>query len=163
MISKTVEQFWGRFLAANPQIDRSTPYQVWYFSDNSEAARELAELVIIGRKTATASLKSVNDAEPEKAPVSGGYSVVTGFEGEPLCVLQTTKIRHTPFNEVDARFASDEGEGDQSLEYWRQVHWDYFSREAPQYGLVFDERSVICCERFRLLFPVSTKVQSPSE
>ena len=163
MISKAVEQFWGRFLAANPHIDKSTPYQVWYFSDNSESAQELAELVTIGRKTATASLKTVNEIEPEKAPIDGGYSVVTSFEGEPLCVLQTTEIRHLPFNEVDAEFAFDEGEGDRTLEDWRQAHWDYFSREAPLYGLEFDERSVICCERFRLLFPVSTKVQSPSE
>ena len=158
-----VEQFWGRFLDANPHIDRTTPYQAWYFSDHSEAARELAELVMIGRKTATASLKALNEIEPAKAPVEDGYSVVTSFEGEPLCVVQTTEIRHIPFDEVDAQFAADEGEGDQSHEYWRQVHWDYFSREAPQYGLEFNERSIICCERFRLLFPVSDTIQSPTE
>ena len=163
MISKAVEQFWGRFLAANPHIDRSTPYQVWYFSDNSESARELAELVMIGRKTATASLKTVNEIEPEKAPIDGGYSVVTSFESEPLCVLQTTEIRHLPFKEVDAEFAFDEGEGDRTLEDWRQAHRDYFSREAPRYGLEFDEISIVCCERFRLLYPTSGSHQDPTE
>jgi uncharacterized protein YhfF len=162
-MSDVVEQFWGQFLDANPHIDRSTPYQVWYFSDNSESARELAELVIIGRKTATASLKAVNEIEPEKAPIDGGYSVVTSFESEPLCVLQTTEIRHLPFKEVDAEFAFDEGEGDRTLEDWRQAHRDYFSREAPRYGLEFDEISIVCCERFRLLYPTSGSHQDPTE
>jgi len=162
-MSDVVEQFWGQFLDANPHIDRSTPYQVWYFSDNSESARELAELVMIGRKTATASLKAVNEIEPEKAPIDGGYSVVTSFESEPLCVLQTTEIRHLPFKEVDAEFAFDEGEGDRTLEDWRQAHRDYFSREAPRYGLEFDEISIVCCERFRLLYPTSGSHQDPTE
>lgn len=152
-MSKLLEQFWSEFVTANPQVDASTPYQVWYFSNNSESARSLAELVLSGKKTATASLKGVNDVEPEKAPIDDGYSVVTTFEGEPLCVVQTTEIRHIPFNEVDAGFAFDEGEGDQTLEDWREAHWDYFSREAPQYGLTFNDTSVICCERFRLIYP----------
>jgi uncharacterized protein YhfF len=153
MMSKKAEQFWAEFLSENPQIDRATPYQVWYFSNTSESARELAGLVISGKKTATASLKAVNEIEPEKAPIDYGYSVVTTFEGEPVCVIQTTEIRHLPFSEVDAKFAFDEGEGDRTLEDWRRTHRDYFSREAPQYGFDFDESSIICCERFRLLYP----------
>jgi len=70
-----------------------------------------------------------------------------------MCVIQTTEIRHLPFEDVDAQFASDEGEGDQSLEYWREVHWSYFTREAAELGLDFDKRSLVCCERFRLLHP----------
>lgn len=155
-MSKTVEQFWERFLCENPEIGPNTPFQVWYFSNNSGSARELAGLVISGKKTATASLKALNDIEPDKAPVDDGYSVVTNFEGEPLCVIQTTEIRHVPFNEVDRKFAFDEGEGDRSLEDWRQTHRAYFSREALEHGLEFDETSEICCERFRLLFPKNT-------
>ena len=156
-MSKTPEQFWAEFLDANPHIDLATPFQVWYFSNNSESARELAGLVLDGKKTATASLKGVNEVEPDKAPADDGYSVVTDFEGEPLCVVQTTEIKHTPFDEVDAQFAFDEGEGDQTLEYWRATHWEYFSREAPLYDLEFDEMSIVCCERFRLLYPKSNK------
>ena len=151
-MSRSVEQFWAEFLDENPQIEPATPYQVWYFSNNSESARDLAGLVMSGKKIATASLKEVNDIEPEKAPIDDGYSVVTTFEGEPLCVIQTTEIRHIPFNEVDAGFAFDEGEGDQTLEDWREAHSAYFSREAPEYGLTFNETSIICCERFRVLY-----------
>jgi uncharacterized protein YhfF len=149
----TVEQFWRDFLAADTQVSESTPYQVWFFGNSSVMAQELGDLVLSGKKTATASLKAINDREPERAPIDNGYSVVTSYEGEPLCVLRTTEICHVPFNEVDSRFAFDEGEGDQSIEHWREGHWAYFSNEAAHYRLEFDETSLVCCERFEIVYP----------
>lgn len=153
MMNADAQKYWNEFLILNPAIPADTPYQVWFFGNTAEMALELAELVIEGRKFATGSLVAVNELKPEEAPIPGGYSVVTDFHGVPLCVVQTTEIRHLPFEEVDAQFASDEGEGDQSLEYWREVHWRYFTREAHELGLEFDKRSLVCCERFRLLYP----------
>lgn len=153
MKSKIVENFWEEFCQNNDEINHETPYQVWFFGNSSEMARELARLVLQGKKTATASLFEFNKLHPESAPIDKGYSVVTDFEGNPLGVIQTTEIRHLPFDEVDAGFASDEGEGDQSLEYWRDVHWRYFTKEAAENDLEFNEKSLICCERFKLLFP----------
>lgn len=151
--SEPIANFWEQFCTSNPHVSADEPYQSWYFGNTPEMAAELAELVKSGKKFATASLAAVNDIKPDEAPIENGYSVVTDFFGEPLCVIQTVEIRHLPFNEVDAQFASDEGEGDQSLEYWRTVHLAYFTREAAELGIDFDERSLICCERFRLLYP----------
>lgn len=151
--SEAITKFWEEFCAANPQVSADEPYQSWYFGNSPEMAAELADLVMIGKKFATASLAAVNEIKPDEAPVPNGYSVVTDFFGEPRCVIQTVEIRHLPFDEVDAQFASDEGEGDQSLEYWREVHHAYFTREAAGLGIVFNERSPVCCERFRLLHP----------
>ncbi len=144
--------FWRRFCQENG-IDPETPYQVWFFGNGQEMAIELAGLVISGKKKATASLVTVNQMKPEIAPINDGYSVVTDLAGEPLCVIQTTEIAHLPFLEVDAEFAFDEGEGDQTLDDWQAGHWRYFTREAAELGIEFNERSLICCERFRLLFP----------
>jgi uncharacterized protein YhfF len=152
MTTIAVDQYWKAFLAKNPQMGSDTPFQVWYFGNSKEMARELAQLVISGRKIATASLATTNEIEPHNAPVDNGCSVVTDFEGMPMCVIQTTEIRHLPFKKVDAKFAFDEGEGDRSLEYWRDVHWEYFSREAAKFESEFNENSIVCCERFRLLF-----------
>jgi uncharacterized protein YhfF len=149
----TTEEFWREFLKANPDMPRDTPYQVWYFGNSTEMARELAELVLSGSKTATASLLETNKLQPENAPIDDCYSVITNFEGEPMCVIQTAEIRHIPFKNVDAAFAYDEGEDDRTLESWRTAHSDYFTKEAAQLGFAFDENSIVCCERFRLLFP----------
>ena len=146
------EAFWNRFTDRTPSLDRDTPFQTWYYGNTPEMASELAALVISGKKTATASLAAVNEIKPHEAPVQDGYSVVTDYEGKPLCIVQTAEIHHIPFDDVDERFASDEGEGDQTLKYWREVHHRYFAREAAELGIEFDGRSLVCCERFRLLF-----------
>ncbi len=150
-MNNSIEQFWLDFCKTSG-TDSQMPYQVWYFGNTSEMARELATIVISGKKTATASLVEFNETHPESAPVENGFSVVTDFEGSPLCVIQTTEIRHLLFKEVDAKFAFDEGEGDQTLEYWREVHHQYFTKEAKEFNLEFNENSLICCERFKLLF-----------
>ncbi len=32
-------------------------------------------------------------------------------------------------------FAASEGEGDKSLEWWRNAHWKFFSRECEDLGI----------------------------
>ena len=151
--SESIVKFWRDFCAENPDVNSDEPYQTWFFGNSQNMARELAELVISGKKRATASLVEFNKKHPEVAPVDNGFSVVTDFEGIPLCIIQTTEIRHLPFNEVAAQFAFDEGEGDQSLDYWREVHQRYFTKEAADYNLEFNEKSLLACERFKLLNP----------
>ena len=152
-MSRIVEEFWAAFLKAEPAVPPDTPYQVWYFGNTPEMARELAELVLHGRKTATASLLETNKRQPENAPMENGFSVVTDMEGVPMCVIRTTEIMHVPFRDVDAALAYDEGEDDRTLTSWRAAHRDYFSREAAGLGFDFEETSIVCCEHFRLMFP----------
>ncbi len=156
-MSKTnlTENFWLKFCAENSDIKSDESYQVWFFGNNSKMAKELAALVLSGKKTATASLVEVNKLKPETTPVPNGYSVVTDYEGNPQGVIQTTEIRALPFDEVDAQFAFDEGEGNQTLADWRDGHWRYFTKEAADMGIEFNEKSLVCCERFKLLFSQS--------
>ena len=153
MRSEAVDRFWESFCSVDSSVELETPFQVWHFGNTREMANQLTDLVLAGRKTATASSLNMNKLHPDEDPRPDGYSVVTDFDGAPMCVIQTTEIRHLPFDEVDAGFAADEGEGDLSLDHWRRVHSDYFTAEAARNGFEFDERSIICCERFRLLFP----------
>ena len=154
-MSKTdsVCAFWQDFCAANTDVDKDEPYQVWYFGNTSEMAKELVALVLEGVKTATASLFWEYENQPEDEPMVGCFSVVTDYEGVPQCVVRTTEVRVTPFNEVDEKFAFDEGEGDQSLDYWREVHWDYFSRQCIEIHKEPSNTMLINCERFELLYP----------
>lgn len=151
--SETVQQYWDAFCDAHPEIDRKAPYQTWYFGLTREDAKELAALVLEGKKSATASLPEEYENKSGEMPTVGTCSVVTDFDGEPLCIVRTTEIRIVPFNEVDAGFAFDEGEGDQSLDYWRGVHWDYFTRRLTELARQPDETMPVICERFELLFP----------
>ncbi len=83
-----VRRFWDSFRAVDSSIPKDTPFQVWYFGNTQEMARELAELVLSGKKFATASLAAVNEIKPDEAPIADGYSVVTDLAGAPMCVIQ---------------------------------------------------------------------------
>lgn len=147
-----VRAFWQAFRQAHPEIEAKTPFEAWFFGDSRELAQELAELVARGQKTATASLYWEYEAEGEALPLKGGYSVITDFDGNPRAVIQTTEVRILPFGEVEADFAADEGEGDLSLEWWRQAHWRFFSRACAKIGRQPNQKMPVVCERFRLVY-----------
>jgi uncharacterized protein YhfF len=160
--SDAVQKFWHEFRRGNRAVDLDEPFQVWYFGDGPKLADELCELVMQETKTATAALVWEAEADPDTAPIMGGYSVVTDFAGSPRCIIRTTEIRVVEFDEVDANFAFDEGEGDQSLDHWRQVHWDYFTKRCVELGKVPDLKMPVICERFALLYPNSCKDSASS-
>jgi uncharacterized protein YhfF/GNAT superfamily N-acetyltransferase len=147
-----IERFWGAF-CAGVRLPVDTPYQAWYFGDTPALAHELVELVLHGPKRATAGLSALNDALPLVKPVADGYSVVTEFDGNPRAVIRTTGLDRRPFRDVDAAFAWDEGEGDRTLEDWKDGHRRFFSRELGAAGSTFDEDMAVDLERFELLYP----------
>ena len=68
-------------------------------------------------------------------------------------MIRTTKVYCRPFREVSAEHAFKEGEGDRSLDYWREVHRDFFTREMDAAGLTFDEDMPVVCEEFLRVYP----------
>jgi uncharacterized protein YhfF len=147
------KDLWIEFLKVNPDLPTDTPFQTWYFGDNRALADELVELVVAGRKTATASLYWEYEAGQEILPEVGGFSLITDFDGNPRCVIETVEVRILPFDEVDPQFAAAEGEGDLSLDYWRRAHWNFFSRACERLGRQPDARMPVVCERFRKVYP----------
>jgi len=148
-----VQRAWAEFCRTQ-RVDAATPYQAWYFGDSAEMAKELIDLVVHGPKRGTAGLQWAIDRNPELAPVPHGYSVVTEYDGKPRAVLRTTDIQVKPFDQVDPQFAWDEGEGDRSLAWWRDAHWEYFSGVCRQLGLEPAADMPVVLERFELLWVV---------
>jgi len=156
----TAEVFWWSFLASLPSDQlRPDTYQTWAFGDNPEMTEELAALVLLGLKTATASLVWTYEAENEPLPQVGDYSLILDGNGEPVCIIQTTAVTVIPFKQVYESQAWFEGEGDRSLAFWRDAHWRFFSRECERIGRQPDIHMPVCCERFRLLFPFDPVVR----
>src|SRR5215467_9176836 len=93
------------------------------FGDSAKLADELLELVVKGIKTATCSTED----EPNTSTPGERWVVLDG-RGEPRCVIESTEVEYRRFDEIDAAFAYDEGEGDRSLAYWRSAHRAYFGR-----------------------------------
>jgi uncharacterized protein YhfF len=81
-------------------------------------------------------------------PKEGDLSVVLDGNGDPLCVIRTTRVEVRRFGDVDEGYAWTEGEGDRSLDHWRRAHIDFFASE----GTMVDEDTQLVLDRFELLW-----------
>jgi uncharacterized protein YhfF len=149
-----IAAYWNAYRTAQPAPDQlpADPPEAWHFCDNEADANELGALVLAGIKTATCSQLREYEAEGEKIPAVGDLSIIIDWDGNPLGIIETTEITIRPYNEVDASFAYDEGEGDRSLAYWRAAHWRFFAREGAEMGWEPAEDMPLVCERFRLIY-----------
>ena len=150
----SIEPFWQEYLSTLPD-DYPPPAQpqAWSFGDHAALANELAALVVAGVKTATCGALWAYEAEQEPLPQLGELSIILDGAGRPVCIIETIQVVVQPFDQVDAAFAFDEGEGDRSLAHWRQAHRDYFLRTLPAIDRHFEETMPLVCERFRLVYP----------
>ena len=115
------------------------------FGDSPAMADELLALVLAGTKTATCgALTSFGPSEP--MPEAGRRDLVLDGSGNPAAIIETQTVKICRFDEVDADFARDEGEGDGTLEFWRDAHRAYFERNGG-----WSASMMVVCERFRLI------------
>jgi uncharacterized protein YhfF len=150
-----VAAFWRAYRATlPPEQSACLPDfpDAWGFGDGPAMADELGALALAGVKTATCGLLWEYEAELEPLPEPGQLSVILDGAGRPLCLIGTTEVRVLPYQDVDAQFAYDEGEGDRSLAYWRAEHWKYFSRYLAELGRQPAMDMPLVCERFRVVF-----------
>jgi uncharacterized protein YhfF len=154
MLEERVHKYWEGFLSS---LGPDSPYRAKAYiaegwGDSPELADELGALIAQGAKTATCSALWEWEAEGKPVPEAGYITVVLDGRGQPLCIVETIEISIRKYNEVDAEFAREEGEGDLSLNYWRAAHENYFSRVLRKIDKEFSEDMPLACERFRLIY-----------
>ena len=149
-----IAEYWQKFLSTLPTDSpyRTKTYSEGGYGDSPELMNELIQLVLIGKKTATCGSLWEWEAESKPLPKTGDIWVELDGNGNPVCITETIEVSIRNYNEVDAQFAHDEGEGDQSLNYWRETHKNYFSRVLSKIGKEFSEEMPLVCERFRLIY-----------
>jgi uncharacterized protein YhfF len=116
--------------------------ETFSFGDSPALADALLELVLSGSKTATCWAESQGLLSAEV----GKMMVVLDGQGVPKAILKTLELTRRRFDEVDEAFAYDEGEGDRTLQYWREAHRRYFTRIGS-----YVPDMTLCCERFELV------------
>ena len=138
----TAEEMWN-------QSGLTGEYDAWSFGDDAD---KLAQLVKDGIKTATCSAYCFYEMEEEDLPEAGAYNIILDSDDQAVCIIRATKVYITSFNEVTADHAFKEGEGDRSLEYWRDVHKSFFTEEMKEVNLPFDEEMKLVCEEFEVVY-----------
>jgi uncharacterized protein YhfF len=124
--------------AVEPDLD-GEPMELGY--PRTELRRKLVDAVLRGEKTATAGLRE----EQDQLAWPGQRSLLLGYDGEPVGVVEITEVRVVRAGDVDERFARDEGEGFESVADWREAHERFWSEHE------ITDDTLIVAERFRLL------------
>jgi uncharacterized protein YhfF len=116
--------------------------ETFSFGDNPDLANRLLELVLSETKRATCWAESQGLLSAEV----GKMMVALDGQRVPKAILKTVELTKRRFDEVDEAFAYDEGEGDRSLQYWREAHILYFTRLGR-----YAPDMMLWCERFELV------------
>ncbi|KIC56469.1 asch domain superfamily protein [Microbacterium hominis] len=152
--SDAAAAMWDAYRAARPEaVLAGGEYTVEHFGDNARLADELLDIVLSGRKRATAELVADFVARGDLVPRIGSHWIACDSSGAPRIIMRTTELRLGPFTSGDAAFAADEGEDDGSLESWQREHRRYWTRVAAARGAEWSEEDEIVFERFRVVWP----------
>lgn len=140
------------------------PVRLDGYGDSESLSEELLALIRQGRKRAGTSLLWALEAENEPLPHVGDIEVVLDHRNEPALITRIVQVNVIPYSEVTSEYAAIEGEGDGSLEYWREAHWAFFSRECARIDLEPAESMPVVCSVFELLnvLPSPPAVRSES-
>ncbi len=149
----TTEEFWSEFLRKTGRDAATRYFECFHFELSEKWANELLRLVLIGQKRATASSLFAFEKESGRLPKAGDLSIVTDWEGNPRCVIETTAVTILPFREMTFDICSREGE-DENLESWREGHTRFFTKEGEELGYAFSEDMPVVFEDFKVVYSV---------
>ena len=113
-----------------------------------EMRDSLSALVLGGQKVATAGLwKYEYEAGGEALEQVGERQVMLDSDGDPLAVVEVTRVEVHPVIAVPWEFAASEGEGFESIDDWRQGHRRYYAAQ----GLSVGDDDLVVCTWFHLV------------
>lgn len=144
------------YLATLSQADdgRERSFSAGYFCADEVNANLCADLIVKGEKRASCSMEYWYTHQNESYPKVGNLHVVTNWLEEPLCIIELTEVTRCQYKDITAEFAAAEGEGDKSLSWWRDAHWDFFSNECEELGIAPTEEMWLVLERFQVVHQV---------
>lgn len=147
-----IKLFITKFKEKNPEyINKEVNF--YTFGSEAEMANDLAKLVFSGEKCGTTSLYQLYELENERIPQVDDLNVIIDGKGNPICLIINTEIEILKFRDITEQHAFIEGEGDKSLNYWRDAHIAFFTDSYQENKEVkFDEDSLVVFETFKVIY-----------
>ena len=116
----------------------------WKFSSDNE---KLISLVLNGEKRATTSLYNEYIKNKEPLPKIQQRSIILHEDNTDACLIEIENVIITEFKNITGELAFIEGEGDKSLEYYRNEHYKIFKNIDSN----FSDESKVVFEIFRVI------------
>jgi uncharacterized protein YhfF len=109
--------------------------------------QRLNQLILDGQKRATAGLLIEYVKENEELELEGELLALVDDDTLRIATVVVVEVETVPFIEVPWKFAQAEGEGDESLEEWREGHRRFWSAE----GDAVDDRTPVVLIWFKVV------------
>ena len=87
----TPQEMWNAYKKINPSI--GDEIDAWAFGEESDL---LADLVLKGEKTATASAYDLYALEGESLPQEGTFDVILDSQNQAVCIVEITRFLLNP-------------------------------------------------------------------
>ncbi|MFC0060966.1 ASCH domain-containing protein [Vibrio inusitatus] len=151
------QSYLNEYLESLPreQAERYSSFSSDYFCADEYNANLCAQLIQGGEKRASCSMEYWYSHEGETMPVVGHLQVVTNWHGDPICIIEITSVSTCRYCDVTTEFAEEEGEGDKSLDWWREAHWAFFRSECQELGINPTKEMLLVLERFKVVYSAS--------
>ena len=153
-MNKEQEKYLYQYLSSLTEEERKkyNSFSADYFCSDEENASICAALILCGKKTATCSMKYWYESGLEFMPKENHLQVVTNWNGKPTSIIEIIDVSECKFSDVSPEFAIAEGEGNKSLEWWREAHWKFFSKECSDQGLEPSKDMMLVLEKFKVVY-----------
>ncbi len=152
-MAHTIEEFWEAARSALPEETAGKAYRTRSFGNDEAISKVILDLILTGKKTGTFAVDWEYEYRGEPRPTSGDLYVVTDHAGVPRALLRITMTERVAFKDIDERHVQCEGPALRSVEPWRKLHWDYWSRTLRAIGREPAEDMPVLYQAFELLYP----------
>jgi uncharacterized protein YhfF len=102
--------------------------------------QRLNRLILDGLKRATAGLLLEYVKEDEELESEGELLALVDDDTKRIATVIVTRVATVPFIEVPWKFAQAEGEGDETIEEWREGHRRFWNAEG---GEIDDQTPIV--------------------
>lgn len=152
MKNASARNIWGDYLDTHLKYVFVAEPRVTHLGDTEEDANRAIKLVLAEKKRATSH--SLLGLQYRKTPLPkiGDFTILTDWDGVAKCIVRTVAVRLKPFFAITASYALLDGEGNHSLEAWKQKHWDLYTRELAPFGRVPRDSMIVVCEVFEKVY-----------
>ncbi|OJF75776.1 MAG: hypothetical protein BKP49_09935 [Treponema sp. CETP13] len=151
---KTIEDIWNEYLQKF-NLPKSTPFAgECVFGGDEQESNEITAQVLAGTKQANCAALESYQIDMEPLPAEGNRYVVTNWNGNALCVIETLKVTILPFMEITWEMAQKESYSD-SMALWEERQRQFFEDDADLMGYDFTPDTPVVFEEFCIRYSVA--------
>lgn len=153
MLKKSHKEYWDAYINTLPENERpSAPTIEAAPCGNHDITDELIALYLDGKKTAGSGLAEDYKYCNDPLPKIGNYWIVLDSQDKPKLICKTLKVEFNRFGDIPAYIAKAEGEGDCSIQYWKDVHSKIYAPHLKTWGIEDINDATVVTEFFEVVY-----------